>query len=187
MVQNLYEQPELRKVLVREGCYLRPLEVEDAEEILRILDDDPAIRDRVTVASRMHTIDDVAREVKTYKTDNEGLIRYAIIFDDHCVGLVSLWRDSGFFGQPLDPDAYGFGYFIDPAMRGKGVVTAAVESLMKQAERLLRVKQFIAYCEDDNLASIAILHKLGFQATDETFSEPNQGWTERKYVKTVEA
>jgi len=184
-MQNLYEQPELRKVTVREGCYLRPLELDDAEEVLKILDNDPDIRSRVTVASRMHTIDDVAREVETYRTDNEGLIRYAIMFDEHCVGLVSLWRDSGFFGQSVDPDAYGFGYFIDPSMRGKGIVAAAVESLMKQAEAVLQVKQFIAYCEDDNYASIAILRKLGFGATDETFSEPDHGWAERKYIKIV--
>jgi len=179
---HLHEYQELQKVPVREGCYLRPLEISDAESILTILDTDASIRERVTVAARMHTVDDVAREIEAYKTDGAGLIRYAIVYDERCVGLVSLWKDSGYFGQVPDPRGYGFGYFIDPALRGKGLVTDAVSALMQRACEVLDVGRFIAFSEDDNPASGAVLRKLGFTPTDDTFTEPTHGWVERKYV-----
>lgn len=180
---HLHEYQELQKVPVREGCYLRPLEISDAEGILTILDTDTSIRKRVTVAARMHTVDDVAREIEAYKTDGTGLIRYAIVYDERCVGLVSLWKDHGHFEQPPEPDGYGFGYFIDPALRGKGLVTDAVGALMQRAKQALPVKRFVAFCEDDNQASKAVLRKLGFMPTNGIFTEPTHGWVERKYVK----
>lgn len=185
MMQYLHEHQELQKVPVREDCYLRPLETQDAKYILAILNDDQLIREYVTVAARMHTADDVMREIEAYKTDEEGLIRYTIVYQERCVGLVSLWKDPGYFGQTPEPGGYGFGYFIDPALRGRGIVTDAVSALMQRASQVLDIKRFIAFSEDENVASGAVLRKLGFTATDDAFSEPTHGWIERKYVKEI--
>lgn len=182
-MKYLHQYSGLQKVEVRDGCCLRPLRSEDAANILEVIDKDPSIRQRVTVAERMRDPDDVAREVEAYQKDSEGLIRYTVVCDEKCVGLVSFWKDQGYFGQDFEPDSYGFGYFIDPDLRGKGLITDAVRALMTKSQDVLEVHRFLAFCEDDNLASRKVLLKLGFEATDRTFFEPKNGWIERMYLK----
>ncbi len=181
---NLHEVLALQNLEVRDGITLRPLDASDATRLLEILDADTSIRDRVSVASKMHSPEDVEAQVETYKAD-EHLIRYAILEDGSPIGLVSLWRDiDNPFAAPDNPDDYGFGYFLDPAKRGKGIVTDAVKRVMDVAASNLNVNQFIAYCEDDNADSIVVLNKLGFQPTDTVLTEQNSGWSERKYMRS---
>jgi RimJ/RimL family protein N-acetyltransferase len=180
---NLHTIPALQEIYIREGVKLRLLDQSHAARLLEILEADSIIRDNVTVASRMHTQKDVANEIDSYHKD-EGLIRYVLMRDDNPIGLVSLWRDDGFWGKK-NLDDYGFGYFLDQSERGKGLVTSAIQSLMDIVVKNLEVNQFVAFCEDLNKTSIAVLSKLGFRPTEETFSEPNNGWIERKYIKPV--
>lgn len=183
---NLHEVAALQDVQACEGVTLRPMDASDATRILEILAADPGIRDRVSVASKMHTPADVETQVETYRQD-EHLIRYVILEGDNPIGLVSFWRDvDNPFDAPDSPDDYGFGYFLDPAKRGSGIVTDAVRTIMDVAARNIHVNQFIAYCEDDNSDSVAVLTKLGFQSTDTVLAEQSLGWTERKYVRKPE-
>jgi len=76
--KSLHDIPELQKVQVREGVELRPLTTGDATQILSILETDPNIRNRVSVASKMHTQQDVAEQVQAYPND-EHTIRYGIV------------------------------------------------------------------------------------------------------------
>lgn len=179
---NLHEMLALKDVQVHAGITLRPLDVSDATRILEILDADTSIRDRVSVASKMHTSEDVEAQVEAYKTDAD-LIRYAILENNNPIGLVSFWRD---INDPFDasdnPDDYGFGYFLDSSKRGKGIVTDAVRRLMDIATMNLHVNQFIAYCETDNADSMAVLAKLGFQPADIVLVEQSSGRTGRKYA-----
>ena len=168
---SLHNIEALQYIQVLDDNYLRPLEVSDAPDILQILSADPSIRDRVSVASAMHIPEDVQKQVKAYKQDHH-CIRYAIVEGDTTIGLVSFWRDvDSPFDAPDNPDDYGFGYFLDPSQRSRGIITAAVESVMSIGTQSMHVNQFIAYCEDDNKASIAVLTKLGFRHTDTTLVE----------------
>ena len=181
---NLHEVQALQNIQVREGVNLRPLDVADAKRILEILESDASIRGRVSVASKMHTPEDVKTQVEIYRKSSD-FIRYAILENDNPIGLVSFWRDiDNSFDAPDNPDDYGFGYFLDPSKRGTGIVTDSVRSLMDVASENLHINQFIAYCEDDNANSIAVLTKLGFQSTDIVLDEQSYGWSERKYVCT---
>ncbi len=183
---NLHEVAALQSIQVREGVTLRPMDASDATRMLEILEADASIRDRVSVASKMHTPEDVEAQVESYRQD-EHLIRYAILEGDNPIGLVSFWRDvDNPFDAPDNPDDYGFGYFLDPAKRGSGIVTDAVRTVMDVASRNIHINQFIAYCEDNNPDSITVLTKLGFQPTDTVLVEQNSGWTERKYVRKPE-
>ncbi|HSX37123.1 MAG TPA: GNAT family N-acetyltransferase [Patescibacteria group bacterium] len=181
---NLYDQPELHEVQVREDVILRPMQDSDAQEILAILNADPSIREQVTVASRMHNEEDVRREVASYQADG-SVIRYVIEQEGKCVGLVSFWRDTGFFGQEAQPHKFGFGYFLNPTERGKGLVTDSVRALMETAQASFRVDSFIAFCEDANQESVAILLKLGLEPTEVTYPEPAHAWLERMYEKRI--
>jgi RimJ/RimL family protein N-acetyltransferase len=183
---NLHSIPALQAIRVRDGIDLRPLSEVDGPSLLAILDSDPNIRIRVTVASRLHDAESIRKEVALYRSD-QGLIRYTILARNKPIGLVSLWRDSGFFGDAIDLNAYGFGYFLDPQERGKGIITNTVTRLMEVVSSILPVSQFMAFSEDNNLASTGILTKLGFERTDQTFTEPINGWLGRKYVKAYQA
>ncbi len=179
--------PALQEIQIRgRDLSLRPLQESDAVRILEILDADPEIRRRVAVASKMSSYEDVLAQIEIARQDRE-MIRYGIFDGDNLIGLISIWRDDGSAvdGALPQPDDYGFGYFLDPNCRGKGIVTAAMSELMETAAQNFYVRQFIAYCEQDNPASIAILKKLGFRPTGQIHDEKNNGWREEKYVKPV--
>jgi RimJ/RimL family protein N-acetyltransferase len=183
--KDLHQLDQFAEVHVRGGVNLRPLEEADAPAIVAILQADPTIKDRVTVASRISNEEDVVAEVDRYKKDG-SVIRFAIEEQGKCVGLVSFWRDTGFFGHDARPNTYGFGYFLDPAERGKGLITDSVRTLMETANANLKIDSFIAFCEDSNQESVAVLNKLGLEPTDITYPEPTHGWVERMYEKKAE-
>lgn len=181
---NLHTIPALQWIHVHEGIKLRSLRSSDAKRLLDILANDSSIRNRVSVAARFHTPEDVEAEIKR-SLKEMSFIRYSLLKDDNPIGLVSLWRDNGYFGTPPQLDDYGFGYFLDPDERGKGLVTNAVQKLMETAANNLKVNQFVAFCEDNNKESIAVLTRLGFEPTDKRYPEPYNGWIERKYIKLI--
>lgn len=183
---NLHEVSALQRIDVNETTYIRPLQDEDAGAMLAILEADTSIREQVAAAARMRDKTGVENEVKFYQTSPD-LIRYSIVHNQEVVGLVSFWSDGGYFDTEPIKDGYGFGYFLSPSVRGKGIITNTIQKLMNVACTELPVRAFIAFCEDDNNASIAVLKRLGFNPTDETFIEPQHGWTERRYILKVSA
>ena len=176
--------PALQKVVVREGVLLRPLEATDAERVLAMLDEDPSIREHVSVAAKFRQKSDVVAEVERLKNDKETL-RYVICEHESIVGMMNLWRAGKFFGAKAKPNNYGFGYFLAPEGRGRGLVTTSLLVLMDIAQRELGATSFVAFCEADNAASGAVLKKAGFAPTDKTWTEPTHGWTEQKYQRNV--
>jgi RimJ/RimL family protein N-acetyltransferase len=109
-----------------------------------------------------------------------------LLKEDKPIGLISFWRDDGFFGQDANPNDYGFGYFIDPDERGQGLIKDTVLHIMDIAQEHLYVRRFEAFCEDDNPASIGVLTGLSFTPTEDTFGEPTHGWVERRYERVVD-
>lgn len=174
----------MHRVKVRDGVFLRPMEAHDAVRILEIIEADPTIRQRVSIASRLHTVKDVRQEVTLSESDG-GVVRYVVVSGGVVVGLISLWRDSGYFGHQANPNAYGFGYFLDPTVRGRGLVSDGITCLMDELVKNIPVELFLAFCEDDNRGSVGVLTRLGFVPTDQTYSEPHTGWTERRYERTL--
>lgn len=181
---NLHEVAALSLVHVRDGVILRPMLGSDAASLLACLDADPSIRERVTVAAAMRGPEDVQAQVVRYKQDN-GLIRYVIVEYGKVVGLMSFWRDSGYFGQKPNPHAYGFGYFLAPDARGRGLVTDSLRALMDAAQANLHVEAFMAFCEDNNSASSSLLVKSGLLPTEISYTEPKHGWAERCYLRRM--
>lgn len=173
-----------REVKVRVGTMLRPMQDGDGKDLLEIMDRDPNIRERVTVAANMPDFEGVKKQVAAYKND-PALIRYVIVQNGEISGLVSLWRDEGFFGQPPLPYTYGFGFFVDPKKRGQHLAADAVMALMSEMEEYYRVDTFIAFCENDNPASQAVLKRVGMTPTEQHFAEPTHDWTEYMWRKDL--
>ncbi len=181
---NLHTIAALQRVAVREGVELTPLVADDAAPLLEIITRDPSIGSRVTFAALV--IDEKAfYEQLAIIAEDPELIRYGIRENGRLVGVISFWKDPGFFGQTPEPDGYGFGFFLDKTARGRGLISQSVEALMSRAKQVLPVGVFIAFCEDDNEASKAVLSRTGFTPTDEMYGEPTHGWQERKYLARV--
>ena len=181
---DLHSAPALQEVAVRESVRLTPLSEDHAEPLLETLSADPSIRDRVAVASKIHTKEDVQKEIERYHND-PALIRYSLFVEQQYAGLVSLWNDDGMFGMPPDPTAFGFGYFLNPDYRGKGLVTDSIKALMEATQKNFKVTQFIAFCEDDNRDSIKLLKKMGFDPEGEVLPDEKSGWIARKYIAKI--
>jgi len=180
---NLHEVPELKRIDVDGVTYIRPLQTSDAEAVLAILGADSSIREHVTAAARMNDEAGVEKEVASYQSMPD-LVRYVIIHNREIVGLISLWADGGYFDTAPIENGYGFGYFLAPNARGKGIISKTIEKLMDVVSSKLHVDVYMAYCEDGNESSVRLLTRLGFHPTSETFAEPKHGWTERRYIKS---
>lgn len=181
---NLHEIPELKRIDVDAVTYIRPLQSSDAEAVLAILKADPTIRERVAVAAKMINHQTIEQEVHSYTTSPD-LIRYVIVYENTIVGMISLWSDGGYFEAEPVPNGYGFGYFLDPTRRGKGIISKTIKKLMITMQRVADVEAFLAYCEEDNGPSIAVLTSLGFIPTDKTFIEPQHNWMERRFERKI--
>lgn len=171
-------------VAVRDNVFLRPVEARDAPELLAILDADPAIRERVGVAARLYSVSDVETLLREESADTD-ILRYVICEHDKVVGMVNFWRAGDYFDGKADPEDYGFGYFLAPSARGRGLVTDSLRTLMDIAVKSLPVKRFIAFCEQNNDASGIVLQKAGFGKTDVKWRDSEHGWIEQKYIKQI--
>lgn len=56
------------------------------------------------------------------------------------------------------------GFSLLPSARGKGYATEAVEGLSGWFEREKGVTELLAYCDDDNKASMKVLERSGFES-----------------------
>ena len=75
------------------------------------------------------------------------------------VGVVELFNYS-----PLN-DRAELGLEIEPEWRGKGLGTKAVIKMMKYAKEELLLHTLYVTIEEDNVASLKIFRKLGFEET----------------------
>ncbi len=97
---NLHTLPVFSEVIVSVDVKLVPLNVTHGIRILDILQEDPDIRNKVTIASKLHSLEDVETEINTYMND-DGLIRFTLLKKGNPIGMVSFWRDDGFWGEKI--------------------------------------------------------------------------------------
>lgn len=172
-----------REILTEQGFKLRFLRPEDAEGIYEIFQADPMIQSYVTWTAGLENAEDVRRAIEEFQSKQS--LRYAITDEDSVVGYIGIWKDRGYFtGKPAEGE-YGFGYFVDPAERGRGIVTSAAKALTAEAERVFPIEIYSLYIEDGNLASQAVARKLGFGRTDTVVEEPKLHCLERRWEKTI--
>jgi [ribosomal protein S5]-alanine N-acetyltransferase len=72
--------------------------------------------------------------------------------------------DIGFKGKPVD-QTVEIGYGIIPSAQGLGYATEAVNGIIDWALSTNLVSNVVAECLDDNIASVKVLEKLGFDRT----------------------
>lgn len=83
---------------------------------------------------------------------------------DHLVGAILLYEQIGQNGFP-DEANLEMSYFLDPDYWNQGLMTEAVDHLTQALEHDATVKTVSAEVFTDNVASKALLKKLGFEMT----------------------
>jgi RimJ/RimL family protein N-acetyltransferase len=71
----------------------------------------------------------------------------------------------GFHGPPDSRQSVEVGYTIEADHRRQGYAYEAVQTLFAWAEREHGITHFVASIAPDNVASLGLIHKLGFQQT----------------------
>jgi [ribosomal protein S5]-alanine N-acetyltransferase len=84
---------------------------------------------------------------------------YQLVVDGQVVG------DIGFHGPPDDHEELTIGYQVVPAVRGRGIATAACAQLVALAWSA-GANRLIAFTDADNHASQQVLRRNGFRSPD---------------------
>jgi len=90
--------------------------------------------------------------------DDPEVIARAIVWDGVSVGFINVFR--------VDDDWF-VGYWIDRGHWGKGIATRALVEILEIVER----RPLLARVSSENIGSIRILQRCGFEQTHECVSE----------------
>lgn len=90
-----------------------------------------------------------------FYTQQKNNMRYAVMYEDRCVGVVSL-KQIGY-----GTAAIGY-YILDKSLHGKGICTEAVKQLMKIGFEELNLDLLYIWVNSDNVPSFRVAQKLGF-------------------------
>lgn len=94
------------------------------------------------------------------------------------VGACGLVPSFGPFGQleggapTLNSPEIGLFYWFAPEARGQGYATEVARALVRFAFETLRLKRIVATTEFDNLASQAVMRKLGMRVARNSLPQP---------------
>ncbi|MED2947745.1 GNAT family protein [Bacillus subtilis] len=136
--------------------YVRPLEVKDAEENLRLQSENRMIR-----ADDYYTVEGQRKRITEYQErlekDEEYHFGIFTASDDRLIGTVSLFQII----RGALQTAF-IGYFLDKAHNGKGIMTEAVRLVVDFAFHELKLHRIEAGVMPRNLGSMRVLEKAGF-------------------------
>jgi ribosomal-protein-serine acetyltransferase len=144
---------------VADGCYLRLLEQQDAEELYRLVD-----RNRDYLAEWMpwaagQTLEGTAAFIEAAlrrRADRNGF-EMALMLDERMVGA------AGFAGIDWVARATSVGYWLAEEHQGRGLMTRAVSALVDHAFGELELHRVEIQAAEGNRGSRAIPERLGFQ------------------------
>ncbi|SLN40009.1 Spermidine N(1)-acetyltransferase [Falsiruegeria litorea R37] len=155
---------------------LRPARAEDLGDIHKVFSDPQAMRywDRppyedITVTAKLLS--------GLMNQDPETSFDLVVELDGVCIGKAGMWRT---------PE---IGYILHPDHWGKGLAFEALSAFLPRAfERFDRELVFKAECDPRNLASGALLRKLGFRRTRQekaNFGYGDVEWCDTDYYEFI--
>lgn len=89
-----------------------------------------------------------------------------------CVDVYGQLPTLGGQANALATAEVGLLWLIDPAKQGQGYATEAAQTLINYAFQEMRLNRLIATTEHDNLASQAVMRKLGMTVERNPFPDP---------------
>lgn len=146
------------EIAVNDSLLLRRLTAEDAEELFRIIQDNPDIKKSVTWPASVNSLEGTQAGIDRILEECE--FRYVLQEDTQTIGYVGLYESDA------SDNAFGLGYFLASEKRGGGRMAETLSRLMQTVGENLTVDMFVAYIIDSNKPSQAVVSRLGFTVTD---------------------
>jgi len=146
------------------NIYISPVQLEDAEEMLRLRLHNRNAHQRFEPrhAEDFYTLEGqqelISRRVQESQQDKAYMFGIYLL-DGKLIGQITISNIVRGVGQFAD-----VGYFIDHELQGKGYMTAAVGLILRYAFRALGLHRVQAAILVHNTASRRVLEKNGFQA-----------------------
>lgn len=147
------------RVLETDRLRLRHLAAEDAEFILRLVNEPSWLR---FIGDKGIRTIDAARDyilrgpVESYKRFGFGLYLTELKEDETPIGICGLIKR-----ESLEDVDVGFAFL--PAFRGKGYALESALAVMEHGRRDFNLKRIVAITMPDNHSSIKVLEKLGLR------------------------
>jgi RimJ/RimL family protein N-acetyltransferase len=154
-----HEKRAAVKVLETERLGLHHLTEDDAEFILRLLNEPSFLR--YIGDKKVRTLDDARAYIlsgpaQSYRENGFGLYRVERKQDGAAIGICGLVRREGL----PDPDV-GFAFL--PEYWNQGYALESAAAVMKHARDTLRIPRILAITSPDNEASERLLNKIGLR------------------------
>jgi ribosomal-protein-serine acetyltransferase len=146
------------KLIVDDNLYLRQLEVDEAETVFGVVDENRKYLQKWLpwVEHTKSSEDSKAFIIDTRRKRREGTeYGYAVCVDDKPVGHMSLMHVT----DGKDPE---IGYWIASSVQGQGITTKAAKALTEFGLNILGLKQIVIKAEPGNIASNKVAEKLGY-------------------------
>jgi RimJ/RimL family protein N-acetyltransferase len=147
------------KPIETERLILRPMNVEDAEFILELLNDPSFIQN---IGDRnVRTIDDACSYIvngpmKSYEQNGFGLCLVVLKETDEPIGMCGLIKRAAL-------DNVDIGYALLPKFWSRGYAFEAALATKEYARNGIGLKRLVAMTDPANTASIRVLEKLGLR------------------------
>lgn len=141
--------------------HLRLFTQDDTENLLELAKE-IAVQQYVPWAKSIHDSASASEAINRFKEawDKKLMARYAIEENKQFVGYAGLWSD-------LTPGYYEFGFAMLPEARGRGVGTKTIARLIDVTKNTMNAQGIVAYVDDTNDASKAVVTKIGLTPTSE--------------------
>jgi [ribosomal protein S5]-alanine N-acetyltransferase len=162
-------RPDRSVRLLTENLVLRPTGPSDVGRALEIRSNEEVARNlaHATIPPDVRKMTDwFAAHAEEWQRGTD--YRFTITLDDHLIGVCDIFEVSESEGE--------IGYWLDRAFWGRGYGLEAARRLVRFGLDELGLTSILAGCADDNVASAAILTRLGFarQADVRVFSSSRQ-------------
>jgi RimJ/RimL family protein N-acetyltransferase len=155
---------------------LRRITTDDAEDLFKIIQEDPGIGQNVTWAGLVHGLADAQRGIEQLLKERKS--PYVLQEDGVTIGFAGTWKYEN------KDDEIGFSYFLDKNRRGHGYITRTVQKLMEVIkDEDPSIGTFTVNITDSNKPSQAIAAKLGFKPTDKLMKDRVLVEPTRRYVR----
>lgn len=146
-------------VLETERLILRELTTDDAEFILKLLNEPSFLR--FIGDKNVRTLDDARRyivngPIESYERNGFGIYLVELKTDGTPIGMSGLVKRASL----PDPDV---GFAFPPAHWSKGYAVESASAVVKYARERLGLNRLLAITSPDNDASIKVLEKIGLK------------------------
>ncbi|WP_223034527.1 GNAT family N-acetyltransferase [Hanstruepera marina] len=148
---------------------LRPLTIEDAPQIQFLRSN--AIVNQFVKRQKTETIEDALNFIKRISSSvsKQEVYYWSITLKNNpeLKGTICLWNFS------KDLKTAEVGYDLHPDLHGQGIMNESLTAVVNYGFKTLNLDTIEAYTQQDNLSSVYLLKKLGFQHQPNRIDEEN--------------